>query len=55
MNNHAELDNIEMNLAELKRYTEGEAHTDAISKSSVLDFLFAHLPKNYKLRLENIL
>lgn len=55
MNNHAELDNIEMNLAELKRYTEGGAHTDAMSKSSVLDFLFAHLPKNYKLRLENIL
>ena len=55
LNNHLELDNIEMSLSELKRYTEGHSHTDALSKCEVLDFLFMHLPKDYRLRLENIL
>lgn len=55
MSDHEEIDNIEMNISELKRYAEGGSRTDALSKSAVLDFLFEHLPKNYRLRLENIL
>jgi phosphoenolpyruvate carboxylase len=52
--NHQEIDNIEMSLAELKRYIEGEQKYDALAKSQVLDFLFHHLPKNSRLRIENI-
>lgn len=52
--NHQEIDNIEMSLAELKRYIEGEQKYDALAKSQVLDFLFHHLPKNSLLRIENI-
>lgn len=53
--NHEEMDNIEMNLSELEEYTKGEKKTDALSRCRVLDFLFEHLPLNYKLKLENIL
>lgn len=53
--NHEEMDNIEMNLSELEEYTRGEKKTDALSKCRVLDFLFEHLPLNYKLKFENIL
>lgn len=53
--NHEEMDNIEMNLSELEEYTKGEKKTDALSRCRVLNFLFEHLPLNYKLKLENIL
>lgn len=53
--NHEELDKIEMNLSELAEYAKGEKQTDALSSCRVLGFLFEHLPKNYKLKLENIL
>ena len=52
---HSTLDKIESNLSELAGYVEGYAKTDALAKSRVLDILFEYLPKNYKLRLENIL
>lgn len=52
---HEEMDNIEMNLSELEEYAKGEKKTDALSRCHVLDFLFEHLPLNYKLKLENIL
>lgn len=52
---HEEMDNIEMNLSELEEYAKGEKKTDALSRCRVLDFLFEHLPLNYKLKLENIL
>lgn len=52
--NHQEIDNIEMSLAELKRYIEGQQKYDALAKSQVLDFLFHHLPKNSRLKTENI-
>ena len=52
--NHQEIDNIEMSLAELKRYIEGHQKYDALAKSQVLDFLFHHLPKNSRLKTENI-
>lgn len=53
--NHEDYDKIEMNIAELTEYINGGAKIDAISSCHVLDFLFEHLPKNYELKLENIL
>ncbi len=52
---HEEMDKIEMNLYELTEYSRGQKQTDALSRCHVLDFLFEHLPLNYKLKLENIL
>ena len=53
--NHEEFDKIEMNISELTAYTDGMHQTDAISSCRVLSFLFEHLPKNYEIKLENIL
>lgn len=53
--NHEEFDKIEMNISEMLGYTDGEKQTDAISRCKVLSFLFEHLPKNYEMKLENIL
>lgn len=53
--NHEELDKIEMNISEMSGYTNGQQQTDAIAHCMVLDFLFKHLPKNYELKLGNIL
>lgn len=52
---HEELDKIEMTLAELEEYTNAGFEAEALAKTNVLDFLFNHLPKNYRLRFENIL
>lgn len=52
---HEELDKIRMTLSELEEYTDAGAGTEALAKTNVLEFLFEHLPKNYRLRLENIL
>ncbi len=54
MGNHEEIDKMRTNIAELYRYTNDNMRTDALSKSEVLEFLYIHLPKNYRLRLENI-
>ncbi len=53
--NHETLDKIELNLQELLSYVEGRAKTDALSRCRVLGCLYEHLPKNYKLKFENIL
>ena len=53
--NHEELDKIEMNISEMSGYADGQQQTDAIAHCRVLDFLFEHLPKNYELKLGNIL
>lgn len=53
--NHEEFDKIEMNISEMTGYTEGGHKTDALSNCKVLSFLFEHLPKNYEMKLENIL
>jgi len=52
---HDELNKIEINISEMSGFIEGEQQFDAISKCMVLDFMFSHLPRNYKLKLENIL
>ena len=52
---HAEIDNIEINLSELKSLTEGELKSQALAKVYVIKFLFKHLPQNTFLSFENIL
>ena len=53
--NHEVLDKIEINMQELFSYVEGRQKTDALSRCRVLGYLYEHLPKNYKLKFENIL
>ena len=52
---HLEIDNIKINLAELKSFIKHEMQSDAMSKIYVLEFLFEHLPHNTKVRIGNIL
>lgn len=52
---HTDLDKIEMGIAELKGYIEGEIKTDALAKCNSLDVMLRHMPKNYKLKIENVL
>ncbi len=52
---HGDLDKIEQGIAELEGYIEGKAKFDAIAKCKFLDVLIRHLPRNYKLKIENVL
>lgn len=53
--NHADIDLIESNLAELEIYAaSGEKH-DAQAKTRVINTLLQHLPSNTRIRIENIL
>lgn len=52
---HIEIDNIRINLAELKSFTKHEMKSDALSKIYVLEFLFRHLPHSVEVRIGNIL
>jgi len=53
--NHQELDEIERNLSELVAFTEENMRADALSKCYSLDFLIKALPRNFKIKIENIL
>ncbi len=53
--NHDELNKIEMNVSEMAGYIDGEQGIDAVSKCRVLDFMFENLPRNYRIKMENIL
>ena len=55
MDNHESIDKIELNIYELYEYIKGEEKTDALSKCRMLGVLYKHLPKDYELKLENIL
>ncbi len=52
---HTQLDKIEVDIAELRSYIECEVKNDAIAKCRSVDVLIRHLPKNHKLKIENIL
>lgn len=52
---HSELDRIESTLSELRTYTACQNKTDALAKAGALKLYLEHLPKNYKLKIENIL
>lgn len=51
---HDEMDSIEINMSELSGFLEGEQKYDALSRSYALSFLFDHLPKNIRIKIENI-
>lgn len=53
--NHQELDEIERSLSELTAFTEENRRADALSKCYSLDFLMKALPRNFKIKIENIL
>ncbi len=52
---HNEVDKIDMNIDQMKTYIKEEQKADALSYGTVLLGLFEHLPKDHKLKLENIL
>lgn len=52
---HLEMDNIKINISELKSFSEHKQKSDALSKVYVLQFLFEHLPHNNRIRIGNIL
>ncbi len=51
---HSYVDTIELYICELEKYVEYHAKNDALAKSNVLSKLFKNLPRNYKLKWENI-
>ena len=53
--NHEEINKIELYMAELEEYINGKNRVDALAKCRALQQVFEHLPKNYKLKAENIL
>ncbi|MCX7714183.1 MAG: DUF4363 family protein [Clostridia bacterium] len=52
---HTQVIAIELQLAELRQYINGEKKEDALAKNEALNTLFEHLPQNYELKLRNIL
>lgn len=52
---HSDLDKIESGIAELESYILSEIKSDALAKCNALDVLIRHMPKNYKLKIENVL
>ena len=52
---HNEIDKIDVNIDQMKIYIKEEQKADALSYGSVLIGLFEHLPKDHRLKLENIL
>lgn len=51
---HSYVDTIELYICELEKYVEYRGKSDALAKSNVLNKLFKNLPRNYKLKWENI-
>lgn len=52
---HGNLDEIKKNLTDLKTYVQNNSQKEALVKSQSLEFLFGDLPRNFQLRIENIL
>ena len=52
---HGDLDKIESGIAELESYIDHEIKPDALAKCNTLDVIIRHMPKNYKLKIENVL
>ena len=55
MGKHGNLDEIEKNMIELRSYIECNAIKEAMTKNKSLEFLFDDLPRNFHVRIENIL
>lgn len=52
---HNEVDKIDMNIDQMRIYIEERQKADALAYGNVLIGLIEHLPKDHKLRIENIL
>lgn len=52
---HGYADTIDIYICELEKYVDCNNKDDALARSQVLDMLFEHLPRNYRLKWENIL
>ena len=52
---HEEFDRMEIYLSQVCEYIEEEHKGDALATCEALDIMFSHMPKNYRLRAENIL
>ena len=52
---HNEIDEIEMNIYQMQVYIDKNQKADALAFGNVLLGLFEHLPKDYRLKIENIL
>lgn len=52
---HTELDKIVLNIAQAKAYVSEHKKDDSLSYVSGLDSMFSHIPKNYHVKIENIL
>lgn len=53
--NHTELDQIQIYISQIDEYIKEEQKGDALAFCESLDIMLQHLPKNYRLRPENIL
>ena len=52
---HNEIDEIEKNIYQMQVYITQNQKADALAFGNVLLGLFEHLPKDYKLKIENVL
>lgn len=52
---HTTIDSLERNLFELISYTKSEQSYDALAKCEVLKIMIKQLPRNYSVKLENVL
>ncbi len=52
---HNEVDKIDMNIDQMKIYIKEHQKADALAYGNVLIGLIEHLPKDHKLKIENIL
>lgn len=52
---HSKLDNIDTYVSQMKKYVQTGQKADSLSNCEVLQILMSRLPRDYMLRLENIL
>lgn len=53
--NHEEIDQIQIYISQIGEYIKEKQKGDALAFCKSLGILFCHLPKNYRVRPENIL
>lgn len=53
--NHTELDQMQIYISQVSEYIAEEHKGDALAHCKSLMIMFKHLPKNYRLKAENIL
>ncbi len=53
--NHSELDQMQIYISQASEYIDAKHKGDALAQCKALMIMFKHLPKNYRLKAENIL